>query len=371
MTSGSQFSPDEIPALTSREYTRAFNEVKSLGSATSTTRTADQTNIALFWANGAGTATPPGHLNVMATVVAEERGNTLSQNARLFAMLNVALADAAIMAWDCKYATDFWRPVTGIRAAASDGNPNTTADTTWTPLIGTPPFSSYVSGHSSFSGAAAEVLKAFFGRDKVTFTLASEAAGVPDRTFKSFSQAAQESADSRLFGGIHWRFDNEDGLTAGQKLGKFVAKNFFGKVQGFAAADVDGGVLMVQGTDKGETLSIIQTGGIISVLRNGKTLERFDAALITSITIDAQGGNDTVRVGEDIVLSATIHGGDGNDVLVGGAGHDFIFGDDGRDRLDGRLGDDLLDGGEGNDFVWDGPGDDTFVDLRGRRLRFG
>jgi Ca2+-binding RTX toxin-like protein len=371
MTSGSQFSVDKIPALTSRQYTRAFNEVKSLGSATSSTRTADQTNIALFWANGAGTATPPGHLNVLAAVVAEQRGNTLSQNARLFAMLNVAMADAAIMAWDTKFDTDFWRPVTGIRAADTDGNPNTSPDPAWTPLIVTPPFSSYVSGHSSFSGAAAEVLKAFFGRDKVNFTLASEAAGVPDRSFKSFSQAAQESADSRLYGGIHWRFDNEDGLTAGQNVGKLVAKNFFERVTSSAAADLVGGVLMVQGTDKGETLSLIQSFGTISVLRNGRSLGTFDLALIASIVIEAAGGNDTVRVGDSTTISATVRGGDGDDRLFGGAAHDFLFGERGNDRLTGGLGDDLLDGGEGNDLFFTGPGNDTIVDPRGRRLRFG
>ena len=372
MTSGSQFSPDDIPALTSGQYTKAFNEVKSLGESDSTTRTVDQTNIALFWANGAGTATPAGHLNLMAVAAAEKKGNTLSENARLFAMLNVALADAAILAWDCKYATDFWRPVTGIRAADTDGNPNTVADPAWTPLIATPPFSTYVSGHSSFSGAAESVLRSFFGRDKVTFTLASEAAGVPDRTFKSFSQAAQESADSRLYGGIHWRFDNEDGLTAGQKLGKFVAKNFFGKMKGSSAdADLVGGVLVVQGTDKSEDLTLIESFGVINVLRNGKTLGSFDVALIAAIVIDARGGNDVVRVGDSTSISASVHGGDGNDRLFGGAADDLLFGDRGNDRLFGGLGDDLLDGGDGNDLFFDGPGDDTIVDRRGRRLRFG
>jgi hypothetical protein len=201
MTSGSQFSPNNIPALTSAKYTAAFNEVKSLGSINSATRTADQTNIALFWANGGGTATPGGHLNVLAAIVSEQqRDLSLAENARLFAMLNVALADAAIMSWDAKYDTNFWRPITGIRAADTDGNPNTTADAAWTPLIVTPPFPSYTSGHSSFSGAAAAVLKSFFGRDNIAFTLPSENPAVPSRSFTSFSQAAQESADSRLYG---------------------------------------------------------------------------------------------------------------------------------------------------------------------------
>ena len=107
MNTPSQFSPSGIPSLTSAEYTAAFNEVKAIGDINSTTRTADQTDIARFWANGGGTATPPGHLNVMARVVAEQKDNSLSENARLFAMLNVALADAAIMAWDAKYETEY------------------------------------------------------------------------------------------------------------------------------------------------------------------------------------------------------------------------------------------------------------------------
>jgi len=226
MTSGSQFRPHGVPDLTSAEYTAAFNEVKDLGSATSVTRTVDQTQIALFWANGAGTSTPPGHLNVAASLVAQAEGNTLAENARLFALLNVALADAAIASWDAKYAENFWRPITAIRDAATDGNPDTAADPTWTSLIATPPFPAYTSGHSSFSGAAAAVLAAYFGRDDISFTLPSENVSVAARSYTSFSQAAQESADSRLYGGIHWRFDNQDGLTSGASLGNFVAGNF-------------------------------------------------------------------------------------------------------------------------------------------------
>jgi hypothetical protein len=367
MTSGSQFSPDGIPALTSAEYTAAFNEVKSLGDINSATRTADQTNIALFWANGGGTATPPGHLNVLAAIVAQQRGNSLAENARLFAMLNVGMADAAIMAWDAKYDTEFWRPITAIRAGDTDGNPDTAADAAWTPLIVTPPFPSYVSGHSSFSGAAASVLKSFFGRDNIAFTLPSENPAVASRSFASFSQAAQESADSRLYGGIHWRFDNEDGLTAGKALGTFVARNFFEPTDGSAVAGLVGTTLVVHGSQKGETLSVVRGSETIAVYRNNLLLGRFDLDQIASIVIDAHGGNDVVRVSNEITLDAIVHGGDGNDWLVGGGGDDQIFGDRGHDMLFGRLGDDVLDGGEGNDLFWGGAGDDTFIDLRGKR----
>jgi hypothetical protein len=370
MNSGSQFSPDDVPPLTSRSYTAAFNEVQELGSATSSSRTADQTNIALFWANGAGTATPPGHLNMMAQIVAEKERNTLSENARLFAALNVAMADAAIMAWDSKFQTDFWRPVTAIRAAGTDGNPNTEAEAEWTPLIVTPPFPSYVSGHASFSGAAAAVLETFFGRDRVRFTLPSENPAVPARSFGSFSQAARESADSRLFGGIHWRFDNEDGLRAGRRLGSFVGNNFFQPANFGVSAGLIGETLVVHGSHRHDNLRIEQAASRIAVYSLGRRLAEFAAAEIAAIEIDVRGGHDFVSLGESIGVSATILGGEGHDILRGGAADDTLLGGAGHDVLFGLLGDDLLDGGEGNDVLFGGPGEDTMLGRRGRNRLF-
>jgi hypothetical protein len=227
MTSGSQFRHSlGPPALTSAQYAADLNEVKSLGAVNSTTRTAEQTNIARFWADGANTSTPPGHWNRIAQTVGTNAGNTVSENARMFALLNLAEADAAIVSWDNKYQANFWRPVTAIRLADQDGNAATEADPNWLPLITTPPFPTYTSGHSTFSGAAAEILKLYFGTDNVNFTTSAEGApGVPDRSFTSFSQAAAEAADSRLFGGIHYRFDNEHGLQNGIALGQFVYAN--------------------------------------------------------------------------------------------------------------------------------------------------
>ena len=214
------------PALSSAEYAAALNEVKSLGAVNSTTRTQEQTDIAHFWADGANTSTPPGHWNRIAQSVATAQGNTLSENARLFALLNLAEADAAIASWDNKYATNFWRPVTAIRLADQDGNAATEPDANWTPLIGTPPFPTYTSGHSTFSGAAAEILALFYGTDEISFTTSAEGApGIADRSFISFSQAALEAADSRLYGGIHFRFDNEHGMENGVALGQFVFAN--------------------------------------------------------------------------------------------------------------------------------------------------
>ncbi|MBI2929481.1 MAG: vanadium-dependent haloperoxidase, partial [Verrucomicrobia bacterium] len=163
MMDHAQFRPPGPPALASAEYAADCNDVKALGVALGSTRTADQDEIALFWADGAGTETPPGHWNSIAQDVASAHGNTLEQNARLFALLNLAMADAAICAWDAKYTFNFWRPVTAIRNGDTDGNDATIPDPTWSSFIGTPPFPDYVSGHSTFSGAASTVLALFYG----------------------------------------------------------------------------------------------------------------------------------------------------------------------------------------------------------------
>jgi membrane-associated phospholipid phosphatase len=239
MTSGAQFRPAAPPSLTSAEYTPAFAEVKEIGAADSATRTAEQTRIAQFWINGPGTATPAGHWNEVAQVVAEDQGNTLLENARLFALLNLALADAAIVSWDAKYEYNVWRPVTAIRAADADGNPDTAADPDWTPLIPTPPFPAYISGHSTFSAAGAAVLADFFGTDAIAFTLKSENPAAPDRSFTSFSQAAEESGLSRIYGGIHWSFDNVQGLATGDALGHFVTANYLEPLTGGVALPSD------------------------------------------------------------------------------------------------------------------------------------
>lgn len=226
MTNGAQFRPPPPPLLDSAAWAFDFNLTRTLGRFDSSARTADQTQIALFWADGAGTVTPPGHWNVIAQEVAARRGNTLEQNARLFALLNLAEADAGIVAWDCKYAYNSWRPVTAIPNADSDGNLDTTSDATWTPLLITPNFPEYISGHSTFSGAAATVLAAFFGSDTTPFTTGSEALPGVLRSFESFSQAAQEAGISRIYGGIHFMSANEHGLACGAHVGAYVAGNF-------------------------------------------------------------------------------------------------------------------------------------------------
>lgn len=225
MSTGSQFRPPAPPALTSTEYATAFNEVKSLGRVDSTTRTADQTQIALFWKDGAGTAYAYGHWNQIAEGVSAARGLSLVDDARLFALLNVATSDALIAAWDAKYTDNFWRPVTAIQFAGDSFiNPATVSDPTWTPLIVTPNFPSYVSAHSAVSAAAAEVLTSVFGKD-YAFTTGSD--GLPGvvRSFTSFAAAAAEAGQSRIYGGIHYQFDNQAGLDTGHALGQFVVQN--------------------------------------------------------------------------------------------------------------------------------------------------
>jgi hypothetical protein len=226
MTKGDQFRIAKMPNLTSAEYTAEFNQTKEIGAKDSTTRTADQSAIAKFWLNGSGTLTPPGHWNQIAADVAIKRGQTLQQNARLFALLNIALADASIIDGDQKYTFNRWRPITAIQQADKDDNPQTTADANWTPLLSTPSSPAYVSGHSTFGGAADAVLTAYFG-DKVSFTaIADPSVNLPPRSFNNFTQAAEEAGMSRVYGGAHWMSDNRDGLTAGRNLGKYVVQNF-------------------------------------------------------------------------------------------------------------------------------------------------
>ncbi|MCI0746270.1 MAG: phosphatase PAP2 family protein [Verrucomicrobia subdivision 3 bacterium] len=222
---GSQFRPPTPPALTTHQYADEVNQVKSLGETNSTARTADQTQIAYFWANGAGTATPPGHWNQIAQIVAEQEGNTLAENARLFALLNIAEADAAIVSWDCKYAYNYWRPITAIREADTDNNPLTIQDSTWAPLLFTPPFPEYTSGHSTFSGAAAVVLAMFYGTDDIPFTGASDDVPGAMRYYTSFSQAAEESGASRIYAGIHFWSANVHGLATGASVGEYVSEH--------------------------------------------------------------------------------------------------------------------------------------------------
>jgi hypothetical protein len=201
-------------------------EVQSIGGKTSTTRTPEQTQIARFWADQAGTATPPGHWNSIATAIAHREGLTLRESTGLLATLNVALGDSGIATWKMKYDVDLWRPVTAIQLADQDDRPGTVPDPLWESLIITPPFPEYPSGHSTFSGAAATVLTQWFGEG---FAFSAESDNLPlqfgipnvTRSFPSFEAAAKEASMSRVYGGIHYRFGSEDGLTMGNAIGQW------------------------------------------------------------------------------------------------------------------------------------------------------
>lgn len=215
--------PPPPPALDGVEYARAFDEVKILGAKGSHARTAEQTLIARFWSDFSFTSTPPGHWNAIARQIATERGLAWTDTARLFAALNMAMADAGIVMWTAKYRYNSWRPVTAIREAAHDGNDATEADPKWSPLLATPPHPEYVSGHSGFSAAAAAVLRVYFGTDAIAFKAESDAMPGVSREFTRLSDAVREISDSRIYGGIHFRFATDAGSDCGERVGEFTA----------------------------------------------------------------------------------------------------------------------------------------------------
>jgi hypothetical protein len=216
LESASQFRPAPPPALTSAKYEADFNEVKSLGELNSTTRTADQTAIGKFW----GAAPIWIVWNQIADQAALGFGNSLEQNARLFAQLNSTLADSAIALYDAKYAFHRWRPITAI-TAPDQGNNTTVADPNWVPLANTANDPSYPGAHATFSQAAATVLEDSFGTDVFSFSLTNPSVGIT-RSFTSFSAASNEASDSRIFAGQHFRYDEQAGQTLGSQVADFV-----------------------------------------------------------------------------------------------------------------------------------------------------
>jgi len=228
-----QFRPGPPYALTEKAYTADFNEVKSLGGdgvTTPSVRTADQTEIAFFWWESS-----PLKWSRIARAVSVNAGLDLWQNARLFGLLDMALADGYIAMSATKNHYSYWRPVTAIRTGETDGNPDTAGDPAWTPLRPTPANQDYASGHAIEGGAAAEVLKQFFGNDRVSFQdcgvklPAGSACSDPSpvlRSYTSFSQAAVENAYSRILIGFHFRKSIEEGTEYGRKIGEAAATRY-------------------------------------------------------------------------------------------------------------------------------------------------
>jgi hypothetical protein len=208
--------------LTSDRYSDAFDQVKSLGIVGSTTATADEALTGHFW-NGA----IQNYWNEIAQTASLAHNLTTAENARLFALLNLSFADGVIAFYDAKYTYNFWRPVTAIRTAATDGNPETDADPNWLPEVGnTTPDPSYPGAHAVISAAGAEVLISFFHKDHFEFSVTSEVLAGVDRSFTSFSAAAEEATLSRVFAGVHFLFDLTSGRRLGDDVADFVVDNF-------------------------------------------------------------------------------------------------------------------------------------------------
>lgn len=214
-----RFRAPPPPALTSEQYTADFNEVKAKGALTGSTRTADQTDIAYFWSENF-----IAQWNRAIRAIVVEQGLNSGDRARLFALANMSVADAVITCWDSKRHYFVWRPVTAIREADLDGNPDTVADPAWQSLINNPNYPDYTSGANSVTGAMTKSLELFFGRDDLTFTVTSNAAAAvkKSRTYASFSAAAQQVVNARIYLGIHFRFADTEARKQGRAVAQYV-----------------------------------------------------------------------------------------------------------------------------------------------------
>jgi PAP2 superfamily len=277
LKSGAQFrpAPPKFFDLTSARYTRDYNEVKAIGELNSPTRTSEQSEIARFWYEGS-----PTGWNRIARVVSEQQGSDPWQNARLFGLLNFAMADGFIAGFDAKYFYNFWRPVTAIRDGATDDNPATVADPAWAAFLITPAAPDYPSTHSVLGAAAAEVLARFFGTDAISFTSTS---GAPfpgiTRSFTSFSQAAQENANSRVYAGIHFRTACRDGVRQGKQGGRYAFKHALQPAFDICLQDDRSGDILQFNSSTGD-YQFLRCGEESLTLNGRGAVQRVDCVLI-------------------------------------------------------------------------------------------
>jgi hypothetical protein len=231
--SASQFRSRGPFRLTSSLYAQDFAEVKELGSLASETRSEDQTHTARYWAEN-----PPNTWQRVFRTLDTQQGLSLVDSARFYAMLNLTGADALISVWDDKEHHSFWRPITAIREADTDGNPATDPDAEWMPLIATPPYPDHPSGHSALSGSYVKTLQHFFGTDEIAWTDTTN--GGLTRTFTRFSQAIAEVVDARVWSGIHFREADEQGEHIGRQVAKWRQRHYFQPMRGNRGNDAEG-----------------------------------------------------------------------------------------------------------------------------------
>lgn len=216
LRSAAQFRPDAPPALDSERYARDYNEIKKIGAKSGSTRSTEQSDIALFWR-----ASPTAIWNPVIRQAAQTRNHNLSEQAQLFALFYLAAADAGIACWETKYEFNFWRPQPAIVNGNNDGNDATAADATWEPFIPTPPHPDYASGHTANSSAMAKILTLEFG-DNPGISLTVTQTGIT-RTWTTFSEAVDEVIDARVYSGIHFRDSDEVGARMGRQIAQFVS----------------------------------------------------------------------------------------------------------------------------------------------------
>jgi hypothetical protein len=219
---GSQFHLPAPPALHTGNYAHDYNEVKRLGKIDSPFRPQDRTDVARFYA----LTSPVNVFNPAVRQVSAAQELTLSENARVFALLAMAMADASIACWDTKYEDNFWRPQTAIRNGDLDGNKHTDKDASWTPLIATPAHPSYASGHATLCNAARAVLEQVFGKDGHAIVLSNPA--LPDvvLAYTDWDEMTDDVDDARIYGGIHFRFDQDAGARQGRHVGRYILRNY-------------------------------------------------------------------------------------------------------------------------------------------------